>query len=347
MKKSRLLLFSILLLSSFVASGESYGKGPFSTKAAHTPYLIFMNLPGVSAKIEKSGYLKVSSSVYYSQDISVKSIEYDKAIKDFVVTKDRDFESIIVETGLWYSINRKLEAGVTFRGVGYYGGVLDNFTEGWHNLFLLPNGGRDYVEDNDIYLNIETNNGFDIKLDKPTFSFGDIDTWIKYNIYTSKYFSTAALGGFKIPSGQLSSVSGSGFPDFLTGLLADFFPVKYFSCYLQAAVVLPMQVMLPVVAKPYPSLNCIAAIEFSPIDFLSLVAQMNIKSSHISGDYTFTNNLNITGDYYGFPQTNLLVGFVLKVKNTRIQFYFEEDTFTNAGVDYTINISASHNIRIR
>jgi hypothetical protein len=76
--------------------------------------------------------------------------------------------------------------------------------------------------------------------------------------------------------------------------------------------------------------NGLVGFEINPWKLFSLNIQMNIKSSPIS--------------VCVFAQTNILAGFIFKLKDFRWQFYFEEDAITQQGTDLTVNFMFSHNI---
>jgi hypothetical protein len=181
---------------------------------------------------------------------------------------------------------------------------------------------------NQIYINIPNDNGISFFLDENTVSFGDIDLWSKWTFFEIPRLSLAFLGAFKLPTGRLNTLSGSGAPDVGLGLLSDIRTLWWLTVYAQAGVVLPFDM------ASYPMFNGLAGVEFHPWDFLSFNLQMNIKTPPISGGR------------YSWPQTNLLVGFTFLTKvreqDFKWQFYLEEDPFTYQGTDITFNLMFSH-----
>lgn len=161
----------------------------------------------------------------------------------------------------------------------------------------------------------------------------------------NKFISTAIEGAFKIPSGQMALLSGSGYPDISLSILLDLRPLWFLTFYTQVGLVLPFDSFIPVTqSHPYPMVHSIFAIELNPLSFFSIIAQFNIKSSPIVGYYWYSL---INHEFYSAPQTNLLVGVIFKYKQFKWQAYFEEDTFTNAGADITINFLFSQSINLR
>jgi len=323
-------------------SVQDYSKGPLIGKNLFIPFLIHYNFPSLPAKSGEQFDLQYSVSLYYVNDNCVAE---DKEIMSKMTGRSyikeyisRDYESLAVQLGLAYNFTKQLQIGVDARAYFYYGGFLDSIIEGFHGLFSFQNGGRELYLQNQIYINIPNDNGITMFLDKPAFSFGDIDLWGKWTFLENRHVSLAVLGAFKLPAGKLPALSGSGYPDAALGLLLDYRTARYITLYAQAGAVLPFN-------NSYLMFNGMAGLEIHPSAFFSFNVQMNIKTSPIS------NNIwNTSGTYYydySLPQTNLLAGFVIRHKNSRWQFYFEEDPITNQGTDITLNITFSHTVNLR
>ena len=323
----------------------SYSKGPLYGKNIYVPFLIHQHLPGTEAVVKKPGTLTLYNTMYYSQAFSVYALKKDEYGKIYPAERVVDFESFVFESGLSYAINKNWEIGGMWRIISYYGGFLDAFTENFHNLFGFPNAGRELVPQYEVVIDFRTNNGMDITLNHATVGFGDIDLWGKYNFFRNRYVDSAFQFGVKIPTGNLQQVTGSEAPDFTAGLLLDVYPIKYLSLFFQAGIVVPLNSIVPAQYKPYPMFNGLAAIEISPFRFFSIVAQMTFRTSPVTGDNLIMNNLGIIADKVGSVQTNLQVGVVFEYNQWRFQIYFEEDTFTNAGTDYTACASVSTKIK--
>ena len=305
------------------------------------------NFPSLSAQSGKKYDFNYHISLYYTNDFHLEGL-HTKNNGDVDANFGRDYESLVTESGISFYVLKNIQLGIDFRLISYYGGFLDNVVQNFHYAFDLPNAGRNYVDQNQIEIDIENNNNVILSLDHATVSFGDIDTWIKYTFFEKKWISLAMLGAFKIPTGNLSQISGSGYPDFAFGVLTDFKPVWILSFYLQAGVVFPLDFFIQSIpSNPYPMFNGLAGIELNPAKIFSLIVQFNFKSSPLRSNYSHWSSFYKGADYLSLPQINLLVGFVFKYKNFRWQIYFEEDSFTNAGTDFTINLSFSHTLHLR
>jgi Protein of unknown function (DUF3187) len=323
---------------------RDYSKGPLYGKNMYIPYLIYYSFPNIAARSGSKFDFNYHLSLYYTNDFHISKLyvnedgSYDPAVV-------RDYEGLVYENGVSFNPIKKLAVGFDLRLISYYGGFLDSVISGYHKAFGFPNGGREYVAENKIRIDIKNNNGVSLFLNKNAVSLGDIDLWTKYTFFEKRWISLAAMGAFKIPSGILSCLSGSGYPDIGTSLLADFRPVWLLTIYLQSGIVIPFDSFIPqAVSKPYPMYNGLIGLELNPLKVFSLNVQMNMKSSPLKSDI---KHWQFTGtDYLSLPQLNLLFGVIFAYKGFKWQFYVEEDAITNAGTDITFNLSFSHKLNV-
>ncbi len=340
-----LIVLASFQLHSLHIRGTDYSKGPLYGKNMYTPLMIYYNFPSISAK--KGDNFSIS---YYLQSFLIQgficSDLYMDKYGNVTGTRDIDYESNVLGFGVEFSILRNLQFGIDARVIWYYGGFMDVIIENFHHAFGFPNGGRQYFERNALLINIKNKNGIKLYLDEPNVSFGDIDLWIKWTFFERRFISLAAVGAFKIPTGKLDLLSGSGYPDMATSLIADFRPFWLFSIYLQTGIVLSFDTLIPNnESAPFPMFNGILSFELNPFKFFSLIVQFNIKTLPIEGYDDFLH-YDLGTPFFSNPQTNILVGFIFEYNNFTWQFYFEEDPITNSGTDLTLNLTFKHKIRI-
>jgi len=324
---------------------EDFSKGPLHGKNMFIPFLIHYSFPSLQAKSGERHDFRYHFSMYYINDV-----RYQDRIPDFPDRRYEtqyihiDYESWVLELGFAYNIFNNLQIGTTKRLFSFYGGFLDPTIEGFHHFFGLPMGGRQVFLQNQIYINIPNDNGITLFLDKPVTAFGDIDLWGKWTFLENRSLSLAAMGAFKLPTGRLESLTGSGYPDAALGLLMDFRANPLITLYTQAGVVLPFN------RRSHTMFNGLLGVELHPWSFLSFVLQMDIKTSPIreSTLKASMNNRFGTNFYqYSLPQTNILGGIVLQHKGFRWQIYFEQDSITNQGADITFSIMFAHTINLK
>ncbi len=364
MKAKRLVILIMLTTGFRGIYGQTAGppqqdwsKGPLVGKNWYLPVSIYYQYPGYRARSGDQSEIQYHVSQYYTNDFySIFSSSYQNSLTKgqpeaypSAIYVNRDYESCNVELGCSFRPQKRLALGIDLRIVSYFGGFLDTPIEGFHRLFNLPNGFRELSFRNRVQVDIQNASGVDLSLDRSAVSFGDLDLHARYTFLETARIALAGYGAFKLPTGRLDLLSGSGFPDAALGLVADFMPARFVSFYSHAGLTVPFDTFLPgATSRPKPFFVGMAGIELTPARQFSLHLQVNIKSPTLEPSieddlhwiFTESNMLLL-------PQTNLLVGCSLIVRDARWQFYIEEDTFTSAGTDITINLSYSRTIERR
>ncbi|MDR3276193.1 MAG: DUF3187 family protein [Treponema sp.] len=324
--------------------GADYAKGPLYGKNMFLPYLIHYHLPALQARSGEQFDFQYHWSAYYVQDVQyIENVPLPPTGERYYkkVNIIRDYESFAIELGFSFQLLEELQIGLDMRLLSYYGGFLDPLFEEFHSIFGLPNAGREFFLQNQLYINIPSDNGVLLFLDESVTAFGDIDIWGKWTFFENDSISLAALGGFKLPTGRLETLSGSGYPDLGLGIIADIRPLWYLSIYGQAGLTLPFN------GKSYPMFNGYVGLEIHPWDIFSFSIQMNIKTSPISNDIGWGWNWDFNTNFkaYSMPQINILVGFMVRSGDFTWQCYLEEDAITNQGADLSFNLMFSQRIR--
>jgi hypothetical protein len=338
MKKPVLLIASFLLLCGVLAAEEplTFSKGPLIGKSMYIPYLLHYSFPSLSARSGKKGSFQYHLSMYYINDCEYYKPDPTPPKGTRIYDTDdisRDYESCVGELGFGYNWRDNLQLGIDFRVISYYGGFLDQVVNGVHSIGF-PDGGRSYFKMNRLHIDIPNSRGPDLKLDKNSVSFGDIDLWAKDTFFENQKVSLAWIAAFKIPSGQFSRLSGSGWPDMGGEFAADFRPWYFMTFYTQAGLVIPWDLQ-----EYYPMFNGMLGLEVNPWKHVSLNVQINIKTTSLTNNIRWSWNDKIHA--YSLPQMDLLFGPIFAFGNCRWQIYFEEDAFTNQGPDITFNMRFS------
>lgn len=124
-----------------------------------------------------------------------------------------DGESFRTTLSFRHGFGNHLEAGLEIPFVGNGGGAFDSFIEGWHDFFGLPQGGRNEAPRNRLLYAYEKNGSGLLLLDRSNTGIGDIRITGGYQLYKSHGQSPRAVsvrGSLKLPTGQSSSLHGSG-----------------------------------------------------------------------------------------------------------------------------------------
>ncbi len=333
---------------------DDFSKGPLYGKDMFLPYMIYLTFPGVRAKTERQFQLQYHTSFYFVNDFYIPYLDdnetyFDEETGNYFNKSIRayDYESLNFEFGVSFTVLKNLQVGMNTRVVGYYSGFLDAIVQNFHDLFGFPNAGRNEFSQNEAFVDIKNASGVRLKLKNYAFSFGDIDTWIKYTFFQKKRIALAVINGYKIPTGSVKYLSGSGYPDIGIGFLMDLMPIRFISLYLQTNFILPLDSIIPQASsKPYPMFQGIFNFSVNPVKYLSILVQLNIKTPVLKTEYDLEDR------YIGIheldkPQLDILAGFIVEIKNIRFQFYFEQNPIYTAGADIVFNFLLAHKINIK
>ena len=121
-----------------------------------------------------------------------------------------------------YGLGERFEAGVEIPYILYGGGFLDGFMVDWHKTFGLPQGGRDTAPRDRLGYRYSKDGVQKLKMEHAGSGIGDIaiSGGMKlYDVRDSRDHDSLALrASVKLPTGDSSSLRGSGSTDFSLAL---------------------------------------------------------------------------------------------------------------------------------
>jgi hypothetical protein len=201
-----LVLFLSLLCSVGVASAADMEITPFST-FNQSPLVQIYGLPhDTSADIVLPGKFRIG----LNQDLSSNYTVHSTAREQIIL----DGETYRTTFAVRYGIAPHWEAGIEIPYLFQSGGFLDGFVIGWHNFFGLPQGGRDSAPKNQLNYSYSKDGVQKLQMNRAASGIGDIALTGGYSLYddisTEHHDSLALKGAVKLPTGDSSSLFGSG-----------------------------------------------------------------------------------------------------------------------------------------
>lgn len=130
-----------------------------------------------------------------------------------------------------------IEGGIDIPFVGHGGGIFDNFIEGWHDFFGLPEGGRKEAPRDRLLYSYSKGGNEVLRMDRSEFGLGDIRLSGGVQLYNDGSANPAALavrGSVKLPTGSHRRLHGSGSTDmslWLTGSDDYSLPLGHFTLF--------------------------------------------------------------------------------------------------------------------
>jgi hypothetical protein len=212
---ARLFLLLIALVCRAVPClAEDMEITPFRT-VNQSPLVQIFGLPAESsAAITPAGRLTVS----LSQDIASEYTVSETNTEQIVL----DGESYRWTLAARYGLGERFEAGMDIPYILYSGGFLDGLIIDWHSTFNLPQGGRDTAPKNRLNYFYSKNGVQKLKMDHAGSGIGDIVFSAGMKLYdihgSSAHDSLALRSSIKLPTGDSSSLRGSGSTDFSLAL---------------------------------------------------------------------------------------------------------------------------------
>ena len=113
-----------------------------------------------------------------------------------------------------YGVTDRVEIGLDIPFILYGGGVFDSFIVGWHDTFLLPQGGRDTAVKNRLHYSYSKDGKQKLLLDRSGYGFGDVTLMTGVKLYEDlSQVDREALAlrvTVKLPTGDSDQLLGDG-----------------------------------------------------------------------------------------------------------------------------------------
>jgi len=113
------------------------------------------------------------------------------------------------------------EAGVEVPLLAHREGFLDGFIESWHDLFGLPQGGRELAADQQLDYLYQKNGTTGFSLQNEEIGLGDIRLLLSRELYRESTSALALHASLELPSGDDEKLLGSGSFDFAVWLSGE------------------------------------------------------------------------------------------------------------------------------
>lgn len=209
----QLLLFLLLLSSVPVAALEIE---PFRT-ANRNPLVHSYGLPS-----ERTPHLLPPSTwtTVLTQDVSSIYSSSSSGTEQLLLDGEQYRWTL---TGK-YALSDRFELGLELPVIHQSGGFLDSMIIDWHNLWGLPQGGRDSAQNNRLTYRYSKDGSQRLNVTDTSTGIGDISLLAGYQLFDQHqdrdHDAVAIRAQLKLPTGDSDSLHGTGSTDlafFLTG----------------------------------------------------------------------------------------------------------------------------------
>jgi len=344
------LVFCVLtLFTKPLGAADSWGTahGPLDGKNLHAPYIPWLSFPANSAASLPPETIRVGTALYFLNEFVARGGDRFKELpiaengkfsrddqKELILI---DYESTVVEFNFDWQASVSWRFSVDWRMHFRYGGFFDGLIEWWHGLLKVPNGSREYFDNDRSYWNIRREVQW--QGEGVAVGSGDLDLQALWSFWSSSELFLGAAFALKLPIGSSKLRFGSGFPDIGTAFLLDWNPWNRWGFYLNTGLIIPLA------GEGRPMIQVIPAIEFRISPLISALIQLNIQSSPFVGETRFIHRLFGSNTIFTLPQTNLKVGLKGHVDRLGWQIYVEEDFLTWEGADILFYMGVTWSFR--
>ena len=122
---------------------------------------------------------------------------------------DLDYERAQLNLNLTYGIKNDLAVGLLLPYISNSGGFMDSLIENWHDLFGLPQGGRDDAPRDEFNISYQSATD-NLLIDETDKGIGDISLFLDKQLLISDQQNLQVRGLLKLPTGDEDQLFGSG-----------------------------------------------------------------------------------------------------------------------------------------
>ena len=189
---------------------------PLASRNQFPVSLLFVSLAPDKASSLANGRTAFDISFDYSNIITGQDSETESLFLDLEYSRT----AVVFKRGL----PKRMELGASIPFYLYYGGFLDPFVAGFHNLFGLPNFLRGQTENGQTRYELVNNSGdggTPFLGDESLTAVGDITIYFKKTLFEKDLYAVAVRSDLKLPTGNPETLSGSGATDLGIGAAFD------------------------------------------------------------------------------------------------------------------------------
>jgi hypothetical protein len=231
-KGHRLVLLALCIPNSILAQPGLLSE-PFAVRNQN-PFVLVYGLPVNTAPdlLPQDG-----SSLYLQLDLTNNSKDAQASREQIVLDGETYHATLVYQRGL----AKGWQMGVTLPLIGHHSGFMDNFIEGWHDIFGFSNGDREDWPQNRLTFSYTRDGVNEVELEEGSTGIGDLQLQISRPFFTAVEEATWRWhASLELPTGDADRMQGSGSVDlalWVSGAYPELFKRWDIGGYLHAGLV--------------------------------------------------------------------------------------------------------------
>lgn len=207
-------VFGVITIAVGAAAAADMDITPFNT-FNQSPLVQIYGLPhDRGADIVPTGKFRISMNQDLSSNYTVKNSSHEQ------ITLDG--ETYRLAFAARYGVAPRWEVGIEIPYLFQGGGFIDSFVINWHNTFGLPQGGRDNAPRDRMSYRYSKDGVQKLRVEQAGSGIGDMSLTSGFSMYENSddkaHDQLALKAALKLPTGDSSSLRGSGGTDFMLQL---------------------------------------------------------------------------------------------------------------------------------
>ena len=195
----------LLALVAAVGASTAAQAEPLVVRNQH-PIAMLYGLPApLPARLPKPGDGRIGLAVNWANFAVTETLERVEFTLDGEVVESR------MDATYGLTDRLALHGEVAFRSLG--AGSLDATIESFHDALGLPNGTRGKLPEDQLLLAYAVEGVTEFRLDRDASGFGDVPLALGYQLRASEAGALSGWLSFKLPTGSVDDLTGSGAVD--------------------------------------------------------------------------------------------------------------------------------------
>lgn len=205
---SRHISLATLLFVAPAAQGATSAPFPISNQ---NPFIQIFGIPATSSPwLQNSG----ETDVQVVADITNNSIITDAGQESISLDGESYRYAVVIRHGL----NAKLQVGAELAYISHRPGIMDNFIEGWHDIFGLSNAERSKTPSNVLDYSYQLNGVQQLGFQSGNSGIADSRFFADYALLSEPGQALSLHASLKLSTGEARELHGSGSHDLGIGL---------------------------------------------------------------------------------------------------------------------------------